>query len=111
MFYSQGMVSGDLIREARFRAGLTQGALAEKLGKAQSEIGRWERGEVTPSLETLRGLIRACGLELSLGLVPADDSDISLIDQLLEMSPAERYRHARQRAAFRARRERLRGAA
>ena len=59
-----GMLSGDLLREARCRAGLSQAALARRAGKPTSVIGRWERGEVRPSFETLQGLIRACGLDL-----------------------------------------------
>lgn len=106
-----GMVSGDLIREARLRAGLTQTQLAERLDKAQSEIGRWERGEVVPSLETLRRVVRACDLDVHFRLVAADDSDLSLLDQTLAMTPAERFEHAMQRARFRARRERLRSTA
>lgn len=105
------MVSGDLIREARLRAGWTQRELGERLGKAQSEIGRWERGEVVPSLETTRRVIRACGLELDFRLGPADDSNLSLIDQMLAMTAAERVKHVKQRASFRARRERLRSEA
>jgi transcriptional regulator with XRE-family HTH domain len=110
MLYSDLMVSHNLIREARLRAGLTQAELAARLGKAQSEIGRWERGAVTPSLETLRLVVRACGLDLSFSLVPADDSVLSLIDQQLAMSPAQRYRHSQERAAFRAKRDRVRAA-
>ncbi len=64
MYYSVRVMSGDLIREARLRAGLTQCELGERLGKAQSVIARWERGDATPSLETLREVVRACGLEL-----------------------------------------------
>lgn len=105
------MVTGDLIREARLRAGLTQVELGERLGKAQSEIGRWERGQVLPSLETLRRVIRACGLDLHFHLAAADDSDLSLIDQTLAMTPAQRFEHSMQRARFRARRERLRESA
>jgi transcriptional regulator with XRE-family HTH domain len=110
MLYADDMASGDLMREARLRAGLTQTELASRLGKAQSEIGRWERGVVTPSLETLRVVVRACGLDLSLGLYRADDSMLSLIDQMLAMTPAERYRHTQDRVAFRAGLERVRAA-
>lgn len=96
-----------MIKEARLRAGLTQTELAERLGKAQSEVGRWERGEVVPSVETLLRVVRACELELHFRLVEADDSNLSLLDQTLTMTPAERFEHAMQRARFRARRKRL----
>ncbi|MGP8010483.1 MAG: helix-turn-helix domain-containing protein, partial [Acidimicrobiales bacterium] len=47
-------MSGDLIKEARLRAALTQTELGARLGKAQSVIARWERGDVLPSLEIVR---------------------------------------------------------
>lgn len=84
------MVSGDLLREARLRAGLSQAELARRAGKARSAIGRWERGEVLPSFETLRELVRACGLELDYGVVPLDDSATSLIEESLRLTPGER---------------------
>jgi transcriptional regulator with XRE-family HTH domain len=50
--------------EARRRAGSSQAELARRAGTPRSAIGRWERGEVLPSLERLRELIRARGLEV-----------------------------------------------
>jgi transcriptional regulator with XRE-family HTH domain len=88
------MISGDLIREARRRAGLTQRQLAERAGKAPSVIGRWERGEVKPPLETVVELIRACGLDLGFGIYESDDGhDLALIQRELRRTPAERSRH------------------
>lgn len=88
------MISGDLLREARRRAGLSQPELARRAGRPVSSIGRWERGEVMPSLETLRELIRACGLELSFRLANADTEqhDLALIERALAKTPAERVR-------------------
>lgn len=104
------MMSGSLVREARKRAGLTQTELAERLGKTQSEIGRWERGDVKPSLETVRSVIRACGLEVTIGLAESDDSLTRPLARTRAMSPAERVRHAVGRARA-ARRIRTRAAA
>ena len=84
------MVSGDLIREARYRAGLTQAELGTRIGKPQSVIARWERGDVTPSLETLRRVIRGCDLDLSFHMSRADDSNNPIIDEHLKMTPAQR---------------------
>ena len=44
------------IREARLRAGLSQGELGTRVGKDRAQIARWERGAVEPSFETLREL-------------------------------------------------------
>ena len=87
------MVSGDLLREARRRAGLSQIELARRAGKPTSSIGRWERGEVLPSLETLRDLVRACGLELNVSIGPADvdEAGEKVLRRKLRLSPQERF--------------------
>lgn len=92
--------SGDLLRAARLRAGLTQEELARASGRSQSAIARWESGRVQPSLETLRELIRSCRLELTFGLANYDDSYVHEIERLLDLSPADRITDAlaRQRA-------------
>ena len=84
------MISGDLLREARLRAGLTQQELARRAGTSQSAIARWESGDVLPSLERLRALIRACGLELTFGLANYDDSYDAQIARQLRLTPSER---------------------
>ncbi len=60
-------------------------------------ISRWERGEVRPSFETLRELIRACGLELTYGLANYDDSYLADIRDYLDLTPDERVEHALRR--------------
>jgi transcriptional regulator with XRE-family HTH domain len=82
--------SGSLLREARLRAGLSQGDLGERVGKDRAQIARWERDGNSPPYETLRTLIRACGFDLSTELVPYDDSPNAQIEALRELSPQER---------------------
>jgi transcriptional regulator with XRE-family HTH domain len=94
------MLSGDLIREARLRAGLTQAELGSRLGKAQSVIARWEGGDVQPSLETVRGVIRACGLDLCFHLSALDNSSAIVIDEHLRMTPAQRFADLIERVRF-----------
>src|SRR5712692_7490888 len=62
------MVSGDLLVEARRRAGMSRAELGRRSGVPASLIGRYERYEVIPSLERLRSLLRAAGFELSIRL-------------------------------------------
>lgn len=88
------MISADLLREARLRAGLTQAELARRVKRSQSQIARWERGDVKPSLETLRELIRACGLELWFRMANYDDSYLPDIAENLRVTPAERMDQA-----------------
>lgn len=86
------MLSANLLKEARQRTGLTQAELGRKTGRTQSAIARWERGEVKPSLDTLRELVGACNLSLSLDLLAPDDSYIWDIRQQLELEPEDRFR-------------------
>jgi transcriptional regulator with XRE-family HTH domain len=94
------MESGDLIREARLRAGLTQAELGKKISKPQSVIARWERGDVVPSLETLRQVIRGCDLDLSFHMSRFDDSNVVIIDEHLKMTPAQRLADLLTRVRF-----------
>jgi len=88
------VVSASLLIQARRGAGLSQRALAARAGVAQQEIARYERGRVTPSLERLRALIAACGLELTFALTRADDSYDAQIAAALALTPALRLEHA-----------------
>ena len=105
MYYNENVISGDLIKEARLRADLTQTELGARLGKAQSVIARWERDDVSPSLETLRDVVRACGLDLTFFMSKLDESNVTIIDQHLRMTPAERFADLMARVRFHDRRE------
>jgi transcriptional regulator with XRE-family HTH domain len=106
------MISADLLKEARLRAGLTQAQLGRHVGRSQSQIARWERGDVKPSLETLRELIRACGLELWFRLANYDDSYLVDIAENLRLKPIERVEHMQDVAALQLElRERMRASA
>lgn len=57
--------------KARSRAGLTQDAVAERMGTTKSAISRLESaGKHAPSLATLKRYARAVGCELQVKLVP-----------------------------------------
>lgn len=84
------VLSASLLVQARRTAGLSQRDLAARAGVAQQEIARYERGRVTPSLERLRSLIAACGLELTVGLARADDSYDHQIAAALALAPSAR---------------------
>jgi len=87
---------GDLIREARRRAGLTQADLASRAGTTQSAIARWESGRTAVSLDDVRRLARLCGFDLEIMLVPRDDSDMAQAARLAGLNGQERMdRHAR----------------
>jgi transcriptional regulator with XRE-family HTH domain len=104
LYYIGHMVSGDLIKEARLRAGLTQAELGERLDKSQSVIARWERNDVSPSIETVREVVRACGLEITFFMSKFDDSNVTIIDHHLQMTSAERFADLLTRVRFHDRR-------
>jgi transcriptional regulator with XRE-family HTH domain len=94
VFYPLDVVSGALLREARRRAGLSQAELGQRVGRAQTQIARWERGAVEPSVETLRRLVNACDLELTVGLAARDDSYAVDASERLTLTHAARLERA-----------------
>ena len=98
------MTTGELLRDARHRHGLTQGQLAARARTSQAAISRIERGLVSPSVETLRTLLDLMGEELVLDARAIDyGHDRTLLDLNLPLSPEERI--ARQAAGSRALKE------
>jgi transcriptional regulator with XRE-family HTH domain len=84
------MRSGDLIKEARLLAGLSQKDLAERAEVPRPSIVRWERGAVEPGLETARRLLRICGFDLALVRYEPDETAEAGLSDRLELSPQER---------------------
>ena len=83
-------ISASLVREARRRAGLTQADLATRTGTTQSDIARLESGRRLPTLERVRALASACGLDLTLGL-RAQDADWAAVSRNLTLSVEGRW--------------------
>ena len=52
------------IIKLRKKENLTQGELAEKLNYSDNAVSRWERGEVTPSIETLEHISKVFNVTL-----------------------------------------------
>jgi transcriptional regulator with XRE-family HTH domain len=84
------MIGGELVREGRKRAGLTQRELAVRAGTTQSAIARLESGRTAPTLEAVERLLRLCGFQLIVELVPYDDSDVVQAEARLRQSVDER---------------------
>ncbi len=61
---------GEILRDARRRAGMSQRALAERAGITQSVVSAYERGRREPALSTLRKLVAATGSRLQVTAVP-----------------------------------------
>jgi len=85
------MSVGELLKEARKRHGLSQKRLAIRAGTTQSAISRIERDRVSPSVDTLRELLRLVGEDLVLGSERRDAGvDVSLVRRRLSETTAER---------------------
>jgi transcriptional regulator with XRE-family HTH domain len=54
----------------RVEQGLSQTALAERLGMKQPAVARLEAGDVTPTIETLQRLVRVLDREIVIDVVP-----------------------------------------
>jgi uncharacterized protein len=63
------MTSGQLLRRARDRAGLTQSELAARAGTTQSVISAYESNSRQPAMATLAELVAATGYELDVRIV------------------------------------------
>jgi transcriptional regulator with XRE-family HTH domain len=86
------MRGGELIREARTRAGLTQGELSERTGRDRSVIARWEQGLVSPPVESLVACLHACGFDVPFVLVPLDETADKELSESLMLAPNERVK-------------------
>ena len=59
------MATGERIKAARKKAGLTQKALGEKCNMPDSQIRQYELGMVNPRIEQLRRIAAALGVYIS----------------------------------------------
>ncbi len=86
------MTSGQLIRQARLTAGLSQAELAERVRLPRQQIVRWEGDVVEPGLSTLRRLLRACGFDVPLSLVQytPDPEREERLERIQRQTPKER---------------------
>jgi uncharacterized protein len=64
--------ASELIRSTRVRHGLSQQRLAHRAGTRQSAISRLERGDISPTVETVELLLNAMGERLELGGAPME---------------------------------------
>jgi transcriptional regulator with XRE-family HTH domain len=86
--------AGQIVRESRRRAGLTQRRLAELAGVSQPLLARIESGVVQPTFDRLVGLVRACGLDLDIRVVPLDEDAWTMVERGAAASPDERLDRA-----------------
>ena len=88
------MDGGQILRESRLRTGLSQRRLAELAGVTQPTVARIENGLIRPTFERLLELVRACGLDLDVRVVPLDEDAWTVAKRGLALTPDERLDRA-----------------
>ena len=83
------METKDVILQLRTKGGMTQSELAERLSVTRQAVSRWENGETTPDVDTLKALSRLFDVSINTLLgsprklicqccgMPLDDSSVS----------------------------------
>lgn len=74
------------MRETRRRRGLSQAELARRAGTSQAHISRIERGEVSPTIDTLEDLVWGMGLTIEI--------DVAELPGWLDDDPGQRASNA-----------------
>jgi transcriptional regulator with XRE-family HTH domain len=74
---------GEMLKQARVKAGLTQAALAERLRLPLRSIQNWEQGHRVPRMRTVATLSKALG-------VPQDDLYLALARQWISAATAKK---------------------
>lgn len=98
----QPIGAGQILTDARMRAGISQRELARKARTSQSVVARIELGETSPSWATLGRLLKAAGFRLSAGLkrIDVDKSLLDDVSRILRLTPEERLREVAQVSRF-----------
>jgi len=95
--------AAELLRAARNRAGLSQRALAERAGTAQSVVARIEAGQASPTWETLERLLAAVDVAIYPQLEPrvvVGSHMLAEVPGILRMSPEDRLAEVKNVAEF-----------
>lgn len=83
------MESKEILKELRIKNNLTQDEMAEKFAVTRQAVSRWETGETTPNIETLKQISKTFQISINTLLgspqklycqccgMPLDDSTIS----------------------------------
>jgi len=95
--------AAELLRQARTRAGLSQRALAQRAGTAQSAIARIESGLTSPTWDTLQRLLAAVDLEIHAAVEPRVVVGSHMLDdvpRILSLTPEQRLEELKNFSRF-----------
>lgn len=92
--------TGNLIREARTKKGLTQQELGDMVGVTNKAVSRWENGDAFPDVALLDTLSSTLGLEISEIVLgeKKDNAEGSLAIELVRLARMEKNRKGRKAA-------------
>ncbi len=90
------MSAAHLVRAVRRRHGISQASLACRCRTSQTHISRIERGEVSPTIDTLERILETMGERLDITVAPAPHGNQSNAEVLADakLSPAQLLVHA-----------------
>lgn len=77
------MTTGQLIRTARKKTGMTQSELAQKLNIPFQSVSQWERDIRNPKYDTIKRIATALGVEWT-ELVPVDEQGAAIAAHVIE---------------------------
>ncbi len=95
--------AAELLRQARTRAGLSQRALAQRAGTAQSAIARIESGLTSPTWDTLQRLLAAVDLEIHAAVearVVVGSHMLDDVPRILSLTPEQRLEELKNFSRF-----------
>ncbi len=96
------VTTGQRIKAARKKAGMTQKELGEKLGLSFQSIAQWENDLRNPKYDTLQRIAAALGVEWT-DLVPTSEQGKQVIEHIKEeLQEVERAQTPKQRSPFKA---------
>lgn len=95
--------AAELVRQARTRAGLSQRALAERANTAQSVVARIERGQTSPTWDTLERLLTAANYAVVAHTEPrvvVGSHMLEHVPRILALTPEQRLEEIKNVSRF-----------
>jgi transcriptional regulator with XRE-family HTH domain len=82
--------AGDIIKSARFYAGLSGRALARRANISHATLSQYEQGAIEPPFAAVERIVEACGLDMRVRLASPDQDDFDLAARSLRMRSSGR---------------------